>query len=100
MEVYEMKSEATFKVRQAPRLDNDAAGPAITPVIIRIVTFSGRDDKGNSDARSYVDAVGPSAYVGVGGRREHRSKKWDLYGTQAPHISLAPEWIRKMVGHE
>jgi hypothetical protein len=94
MEVYETKTEVTFKLRGAPFMLQDAAGYGITPVVVRLVTFSGTVKTG---PRSYVEAVGPSQML----RHEHRSKKWNVDGNTGskPHISRAPDWIRELVGY-
>jgi hypothetical protein len=90
MEVYETKSEVVFKVRSAPHLAQDAAGFAITPTLIRFVTFSGTD---KTKPRSYVEAKGPSVAF-----REHRTKKWNVTNCSGPDIKTAPAWIRELVG--
>jgi hypothetical protein len=91
MEVYETKSEVTFKIRGASFLGDDAAGPGITPVVVRMVSFSGTS---KTKPRSYVEATGPSRNF-----REHRSKKWNLQNTPGKPIQTAPGWIRELVGY-
>lgn len=93
--VRETKTEVTFKLKGAPFIPACAAGSfAITPVRVQVVTFSGTKDKPDS-ARSFVEAVGPNPNGSVMG---HRSMKWNISGTSAPDISLAPQWIRLLVG--
>lgn len=101
MEVTEIKTEITWKLKGASHMAQDAAGYSITPTTVRYITFSGRTDRQSTDQRIYVEAIGPSNMTSP--PNQYSIKKWWVDGSARasgrPHISQAPRWIRELVGY-